>query len=445
MQPESLRQEAVEPDIRLIAFFLTQFHPIPENDEWWGRGFTEWTNVTKARPVFPGHHQPQLPTELGFYDLRLRETRREQIALAKAYGIFGFCYHYYWFSGRRVLEKPLNDMLADTESDMPFCLCWANENWTRRWDAAEHEVLLAQKYLPDDDENFIKDLIPVFRDPRYICHDGAPVLIVYRPQHLPNPAKTLRIWREYCASVGIPKLHLCAALTHGNWEFKHFGFDAGVEFPPHNIKPLKSKMKEAHAKIAFYEKFDGTVAEFQDVASLYLENHYSKDRPVFRTVFPAWDNTARRGKNSVIILNGTPRNYEYWLKEAVARSAEEFPGEDRFVFINAWNEWAEGCHLEPDRQYGRQFLEATQRVKQGHSQATGFADVGLPDSSLHPFARRNEFILVRICSRSVHAVLTLANDIRRIFVRLGRSIKKRINRMSSGKEHAHERPVRVKG
>jgi lipopolysaccharide biosynthesis protein len=346
--------------VKLIAFYLTQFHPIPENDLWWGKGFTEWTNVTKAKPLFPGHYQPHLPTDLGFYDLRVRETRREQIALAKANGIDGFCYHYYWFSGKRLLEKPLDDMLADAQSDMPFCLCWANENWTRRWDAAEHEILIAQKYQPEDDLEFIKGLIPFFQDSRYIRIDGAPMLVVYRPQHLPDSKKSIATWRSYCAEIGIPQLHVACALTHKNWDHRALGFDSGVEFPPHNMIS-----EDKSPRLGFFEEFAGYCPDYKDVAEMYLDRQYSREYSGFRGVFPSWDNTARRGAIGTVILNGTPENYEFWLSQAIKKTSEEFPDQERFIFINAWNEWAEGCHLEPDRRYGHRFLAATVNAKAG--------------------------------------------------------------------------------
>jgi hypothetical protein len=358
--------------IRLLAFFLTQFHPTPENNQWWGKGFTEWTNVTKSEPLFEGHYQPHLPADLGFYDLRLRATRQEQIGLARQYGIDGFCYYYYWFSGTRILNQPLDDMLADPDSDMPFCLCWANENWTRRWDGADHEILIAQKYLPTDDTDFIKSLIPFFQDPRYIRLNGAPFLIVYQPQHLPDPRQTLDTWREYCQQVGIGKIHICAALTNDNEDYSKLGFDSGLQFPPHN-----RKCGSVNKQIDFYTPFHGTVVEYAELAQSYLDETYAHTN-VFRTVCASWDQTARVGPRAFIALNGTPANYEFWLKESIRRTAEDFPGQERFVFINAWNEWAEGCHLEPDRRFQRQFLEATLRTKRNQSEKTGFDDRGLP-------------------------------------------------------------------
>ena len=345
---------------RLIAFYLTQFHPVPENDLWWGKGFTEWTNATKSLPLFKGHYQPHLPTDLGFYDLRVRQTRHDQIAMAKSYGIDGFCYYYYWFSGTRLLEAPLNDMLADPESDMPFCLCWANENWTRRWDAAEHEILIAQQYRPEDDLGFIKSLEPFLKDPRYIKVGGAPLIIVYRPQHMPDSAKSIAVWRDYCAAVGIGEIHLACALTHGNWDHRLYGFDSGVEFPPHNMAS-----PNLAAKLDFHAPYSGYCPDYSDIAEMYLKNTYGPERSVFRGVFPSWDNSARRGSIGTVILSGTPENYQHWLAGAIANTKADFPQGDRLVFINAWNEWAEGCHLEPDRKYGHRFLEATASAKAG--------------------------------------------------------------------------------
>jgi lipopolysaccharide biosynthesis protein len=355
---------------RLIAFYLTQFHPTPENDLWWGKGFTEWTNVTKAEPLFAGHLQPHLPTDFGFYDLRLRETRRDQIKTAKEYGIDGFCYHYYWFSGKRILNSPLDDMLQDKDSEMPFCLCWANENWTRRWDAAEHEVLIAQKYLPNDDLNFIKSLIPFFKDSRYIRIDEKPFLIVYRPQHLPDAKNTLLVWRKHCKSIGIGEIYICAALVHGNENYEQYGFDSGVEFPPHNLKSAN-----INDQIKFYSLFKGNLMEYSAIATSYLNRVY-KNSKVFKTVFPSWDNTARTKERSLVVLNGHPENYEYWLSSTIDMVKEKQNGE-QLVFINAWNEWAEGCHLEPDRWFGHGFLEATLSAKNGVRRFSTFPHIGL--------------------------------------------------------------------
>ena len=355
---------------RLIAFYLTQFHPTPENDLWWGKGFTEWTNVTKAEPLFEGHLQPHLPGDFGFYDLRVRETRRDQIKTAKQYGIDGFCYHYYWFSGKRILNLPLDDMLADPESDMPFCLCWANENWTRRWDAADHEVLIAQEYLPDDDLNFIKSIVPFFKDKRYIRLDGRPYLIVYRPQHLADAHKTVEIWRDYCRLIGLGEIHVCAALTHGNKDYTD-GFDSGVEFPPHNLSSTN-----INNQLNFYNHFRGNIMQYAAIAQSYLDRTYSAAR-VFKTVFPSWDNTARAKERALVVINGVAENYEYWLA-ATIDIVKQSGRHDELIFINAWNEWAEGCHLEPDRWFGHGFLQATLNAKNGLRRFATFPETDLP-------------------------------------------------------------------
>jgi lipopolysaccharide biosynthesis protein len=361
---------------RLVAFYLPQFHPTPENDAWWGKGFTEWTNTAKAVPLFTTHYQPHQPSDLGYYDLRVRETRHEQMVLARQYGIDAFCYHYYWFSGRRLLCRPLDDMLADPASDLPFCLCWANEHWTRRWDAAENQILIEQLYRPEDDRNFIADLVPFLRDARYVRIDGAPLVIVYRPQQLPDAARSLRIWRDYCRESGLGEIHLCAALTHGNRRYAEWGFDSAVEFPPHCLDATQSVNDE----VDFLRPFQGNVVPYESIGRMFLDRRYQEPN-VFRTVFPSWDNTARTGARAFVALNGTPGNYEYWLAESLRRTRADFPGRERLVFVNAWNEWAEGCHLEPDRRYGRGFLEATARAADGTSALTDFPDRQRPPRS----------------------------------------------------------------
>lgn len=351
-----------------------------------GQGVYRVDERHEGETAFAEHYQPHLPTDFGFYDLRVRETRRDQIKVAKKFGIDGFCYHYYWFSGKRLLDLPVDDMLADRESDMPFCLCWANENWTRKWDASEKEILIAQEFGPEDDSNFIDSLLPFFHDDRYIRVGNAPLLIVYRPQHLPDPKKSIDIWRRRCRENGIENIYVVAALTHGNDDHEQYGFDAGVQFPPHNLKESRwSHEAELTEGMRFHQPFSGHVYDFPDLANFYLTRSY-ENREVFLTVSPSWDNTARMGDRALVFLNGTPRNYEHWLSEAVKKTIREKPEERQLVFINAWNEWAEGCHLEPDRKHGRGFLEATLRVKQGESKAAGFADKGFTEEQMAYFA-----------------------------------------------------------
>jgi lipopolysaccharide biosynthesis protein len=344
-------------DVRAIAFYLPQFHPIPENDLWWGKGFTEWTNVTKARPNFEGHYQPHLPADLGFYDLRVPEVREQQAELAREYGIHGFCYYHYWFSGRRLLERPFNETLSSGRPDFPFCLLWANHNWTRCWEGGENEILIEQHYSVEDDRNFIRNLFPAFEDRRYIRINGKPLLIVFRADILPDAGRTAAIWREEMKNAGLGEIYLCLAQTKGSLDPRLHGFDGAVEFQPNNatIKKLDAQI----AKINPY--FAGTVRDYMINANAMI--HAPKpDYTLFKAVMTGWDNTPRRQDTGLIYVNSSPEAYEYWLGKAVEHMITHYKGDERIVFVNAWNEWAEGAHLEPDRRYGRRHLEATRNV-----------------------------------------------------------------------------------
>jgi lipopolysaccharide biosynthesis protein len=352
-------------DLRAIAFYLPQFHPVPENDEWWGPGFTEWRNVTNSKPLFPGHYQPHLPADLGFYDLRLPEVREAQAELARRYGIRGFCYYHYWFNGRRILERPFTDVLASGKPDFPFCLCWANENWTRVWDGGEEHVLLQQHYNAEDDRAHIQALIPALADPRYIRINGRPLLLVYRSELLPEPARTAEIWREETSKAGIGDLYLARVENFvSRIDPGSIGFDAAVEFAP-----LGAQV----GQIKFRSPMHRLLRSMGLLSRAYADNRVTTYRALmlgmlakpdpafkrFRCVTPMWDNTARRRTGARVYVGSTPKLYEAWLREVARRTIEKFPPEERLVFVNAWNEWAEGCHLEPDLKWGRQYLEAT--------------------------------------------------------------------------------------
>lgn len=351
--------------IKPIAIHLPQFHPFAENDEWWGKGFTEWTNVSKAKPLFEGHYQPHLPADLGFYDLRLEEARIAQINLAKEFGIHGFCYYHYWFNGKRLMEAPLDRMMANPKEDFPFMLCWANENWTRRWDGREQHALIKQEYSEQDDIDHIHFLINhFFKDPRYIRIEDKPFLAIYRPDLFPDIKHTLSVWRNEAEKLGLPGLHLAYFQSfNNNFPPEDYGFDTAIEFQPSNKnkpEPEFSILSKLYNRIG-RKRFDflNALYSYPKLAEKATANLIIKDN-VFPGITPMWDNAARRKVGATIFTGSTPEIYGSWLRNIISKYKES-KAKNKFVFINAWNEWAEGNHLEPCQKWGKQYLEATKK------------------------------------------------------------------------------------
>lgn len=354
-------------DPAILAFYLPQFHPIAENDRWWGRGFTEWTNVSKATAQFVGHYQPRLPGELGFYDLRLPEVMARQIGLAKHYGVSGFCFHYYWFDGHRLLDRPLELFLSQSaiEFDFPYCLCWANENWTRRWDGSEHDILIQQIHTHLDYERVFKDLSRFMGDKRYIRVDGMPVILVYRPSIIPDVTNMAEIWRKLALKAGLPGLYLVATNAFGFDYPEEIGFDAVCQFPPHAVHVRR--VDETGLQFLNGD-FSGKIYDYGEAVNANLKflqriGEEGRHRDYFAGVMPAWDNEARKPGNGQVFHNSTPQKFRCWLGGAVEWSKNNNPAGRRFVFVNAWNEWAEGAYLEPDRKFGYAYLSAVANVR----------------------------------------------------------------------------------
>lgn len=362
---------------RLISFYLPQFYPTPQNDEWWGPGFTEWTNVATARPRFRGHHQPHIPADLGFYDLRLPETREAQAALARQHGIHGFCYYHYWLNGKRLLERPFNDVLSSKRPDFPFSLCWANHHWTRAWDGLDRQVLMKQEYSPEDNRRHIDWLMQAFLDKRYIRVDGKPLFIIFKPQDIPGLGDMLDMWRAEARRGGLPGLYLCAMRTgfteSTDAELLQQGMDSIVGFQPNWATfpvsgNLTNRLAAAAKKILPSSVFAALgrsvtasrILDYKTIVDTNVATPWPQDYTMLPCVFPSWDNSARKAA-AMIIQNDDPGKYQQWLEAAIA-GVRRYDPEQRIVFINGWNEWAEGCHLEPDRRNGRAFLAATSRA-----------------------------------------------------------------------------------
>ncbi|MFZ2541985.1 MAG: glycoside hydrolase family 99-like domain-containing protein [Gallionella sp.] len=346
--------------VKLIAFYLPQFHAIPENNTWWGEGFTEWNNVKPAQPQFEGHYQPHIPGEFGYYDLTNSNIQARQVELAKLYGIGGFCFYTYWFGGKLLLEKPVENYLEDRNLDLPFCLCWANENWTRRWDGLEKEILIEQKHSPEDDLAFIQHAARYMRDERYIRIDGKPLLLVYRPSLLPSAKETAQRWRAWCRQSGIGEVYLAYTQSFEIVDPSDYGFDAAIEFPP--IRSFKLDITKSVKPL--YSNFDCIVYDWRSFVQ-HSRNYQNPGYKLFRSVCPTWDNTARRKSKATIFVNSSPLGYQEWLTNAITETCARVNNlEERLIFVNAWNEWAEGAHLEPDKKYGYAYLDATRRAIQ---------------------------------------------------------------------------------
>lgn len=343
--------------VRFIAYYLPQYHPIPVNDHAWGSGFTEWTNATKALPRYVGHYQPRLPADLGFYDLRSADTIARQADLARRGGIYGFCLHNYWFGGKRLLETPLELILANPDIDIPFCLNWANENWSRRWDGGDNEILVAQHYSPADDVAYAESLIPAVEDPRYIRIDGRPLVLLYRPGILPDARATVERWREVFVRHGIANPYIVTTEAFQGGDPRPEGFDATAGFPPHKFFQGTAATRIRKLDPQFY----GIAKSYEQVAKAAI-NSMPKDYMYFPGVMPAWDNEARKPQRGTSFYGSTPALYGRWLRAAAEYVMKQPSTDERIVFINAWNEWAEGTYLEPDRHFGHAYLAETARV-----------------------------------------------------------------------------------
>jgi len=342
---------------RLIAFYLPQFHPIPENDKWWGRGFTEWTNVVKARPLFRGHYQPHIPADLGFYDLRVPEVREAQAEMARAYGIEGFCYYHYWFAGRRLLERPFNEVLRSKKPDFPFCLCWANESWSGIWHGVPDRILIKQTYPgPEDEIAHFRFLLKAFTDTRYIKVDGKPLFIVYKPNFLPESKRTTEHWRKLAKDEGLDDLFL-VGIANEPWDPASNGFNGALVTNHGNA--TKHLDRQKHYLVQLKRKLlgqPGDIYDYKRVIKYFYMAECSKEN-TFPCMIPNWDNTPRSGRRGVVFHNSSPELFQKHAQMLVEQ-VQHKPIEKRLVFIKSWNEWAEGNHLEPDIRYGYAYLDA---------------------------------------------------------------------------------------
>ena len=349
--------KTINTDIHLSAYYLTQFHPNAQNDEWWGKGTTEWNNVNQAVPQFLDHYQPRKPGELGYYDLRLKENMERQIELAKNYGISEFCFYYYWFDGERLLERPLDMFLKNKDLDIEFSYCWANENWTKRFSGTDTGALMKITQSVESYSHFIEDVIEDMKDSRYHRINGKPILSVYRPSSIPEPKKVIEYWQNRAKQELGVELYLIAVLEGANKsDWISEGFNAVTEFQPRSIE---YKCKIINNKVSPIRKdFGGKIYDYREL----VENKYYNtnfDKKCYPAIMPMWDNTARRNHRGTIFHGATPKLYKKWLMDLLKNVNKNQKLDEKRIFINAWNEWGEGAYMEPDYGFGYAYLEAT--------------------------------------------------------------------------------------
>ncbi len=376
-----------KPKARVLALYLPQFHPLPENDEWWGKGFTEWTNVAKAKQLYPGHKQPRIPGELGFYDLRVPEVREAQAEMAREAGVEAFCYWHYWFgNGRRLLERPFNEVVKSGEPNFPFCLAWANQTWKGVWHGTPNKTLIEQLYPGVKDyEAHFRAVLPAFEDARYVRCNGKPVFMVYRPREMPDISQFIDLWQKLAKEAGLGGIHFVAQFfTHelALFDYQKAGFDAAmIESPmkvlsmgPRAIHLRRKQLRDgtpqakenlttlAGAAMTRLMKNLGKVRglppnlyTYED-ASMFFMDGCDPESGLYPCIIPGWDNSPRAGKRAVILHGSTPQLFEKHVKEVMKVVAGR-EAENRFVFLKSWNEWAEGNYMEPDLEYGRAYLE----------------------------------------------------------------------------------------
>lgn len=343
--------------VRLISFYLPQFHPIPENDEWWGKGFTEWTNVGKAKPLFPGHYQPKVPADLGYYDLRLAEVREQQAILAKEAGIEGFCYWHYWYEGKRLLERPFNEVLTSNQPDFPFCLFWANHSWyAKNWNKDVKDKLLIEQTYGDEADyvNHFFDVLPAFKDSRYIKVDGKPIFGIYSYKNFPKVSEFIQKWQSLALSNGLPGIHFLTISYKSKEQNSVFslGFDA-IVFDLAFLRKTTSR----YFLLFLHKVFKiPQIIHYRDYAKA-LVNHMPIEDKIYPCVIPNFDHTPRSGRRGSVMVNSTPKEWYRLLTNLFSKIKGKEPSRN-LVFVKSWNEWAEGNYMEPDLRYGRGYINA---------------------------------------------------------------------------------------